>query len=252
MSLNGKPFSNRFVKKALQVTTVPRGTKKDDIQDKQIVNLKKKFRKLNTDMEIKSLDVYFNPRVSDTTGTAFTLLNGIAQGVTAVTRIGNNVRLTSLHLKVNVNTETDNLKASVARLLVFIDKQSNLADPPVLSGGSGAALLDWTVIQNIVCAPYSHKTIYSRYKILIDKVIILNPQTVQNFNVATGTTQLLQQATKHINKKVKLNYTVEYGGTGATVASIASGAVHLCLVTTDVSTESLSISGGCRINFKDI
>lgn len=252
MSLNSKPFSNRFVNRQVYVNSIPRGTKKDDIQDKQIKNLKQKIKRIDSGFDLKKIDVLFPPLLPTATGSTFLLLNPVPEGTTNVTRVGDEYRLTSLHLKCNVNTETDNLKASVMRLLIFVDKQSNGADPPTIGGGSGNALLDVSGVTNIVCAPYNSSMIYERYKILIDKVIIINPQTVQNFNVGTGTTTLLNQATKHMNKKVKMSQKVNCIGTGATIASIGKGSVFAVLVTTDNTTEAATISGGVRIYYKDL
>jgi len=59
------------------------------------------------------------------TTTALTLLNGISQGDTTITRTGGQIRITSVHIKGTVTADPLNLLSDQYRMMVVWDAQAN-------------------------------------------------------------------------------------------------------------------------------
>lgn len=235
---------DRFKKKKL-----PFAPKKIDAdQNKAIANLQKKVKELDQDTEVKWKDTQIDGNVA-TPVTTCILLNGIAQGTTALLRVGDKVQATSIQFRYNFLTDFDNLNANIVRMIIFWDRQPNGATPLF------SDVLDVTTItsaaSNTVYAPYNLKNA-PRFKILYDKMDVLNVQ--QSFTEAAGTvTSAIAVASHPRHGKIPLKRIVNYGlGVAGTIADISANALY-CLFLSDIGAASQPpvIVSGWRFLFKD-
>lgn len=206
----------------------------------------KKVKKILASQELKYFDEYNNnSSVSLTTsGYAFTI-NNFATGNTRITRIGNQISLTSLQLKYTLITAAGLLSGFNTRVLVVYDRNHNNSGNsfdgnPINNAGIG--LLDNTVIPS---APLMPRNIayQKRYKVLYDKNHFIRPEvnTAAASTIPTGLT---------VYKNIKLSGRKSvYDGSGGSVADINVGAVSIFIVP-DVSNVVFA-SVGTRLYFKD-
>lgn len=80
--------------------------------------------------ELKNLDVSSTTLITaaQTTGNLL-LLNGVAQGTTAVTRLGRRITMKSIYIRINNALAATTAGASPLRYLVVYDKQANATAP---------------------------------------------------------------------------------------------------------------------------
>lgn len=220
----------------------PSGTKKDQIQDKQIESVKKKVQKINKIFELKFLDTQAS--ISPATTGTFQLLNGMAQGQTAITRTGNDMYATSIQWRMRVVSDVDAVAAGFCiRHIIFWDSQAN-AVAPVL-----ADLLDLSTITSQVLAPYNRYN-QKRFKIIEDKSFTLNPNMATTTTPATGVVASVFSPRIMSQGKRSLSRGVKYIGTGATIASIASNSLYSVMIS-DANVEVPIVQMGYRYFAKD-
>ena len=156
-----------------------------------------------------------------------TLLNGVAQGATEVTRVGRKITMTKITMNWNVAMPSAALGGGSLRFKVVYDKQTNGAAPSIL----GVFTVD-----NF----YSHNNLANadRYITLFDH--ITDPLCVQgNLNSAGK-----------LSKKLSLE--TVFSGTAGTVASIASGSIYLFVSQSGgITTSSPNFFANIRIRFID-
>lgn len=216
----------------------PKGSKKDQIQDKQIASVKKKLKKLENEAELIHNDVLLN-NVSTTTG-VFTLLNGIAVGDTNVLRTGNDMHATSIQWRLRLVGDVDSISGWYLRHLIIFDSQANGAAPAI------GDVLDVSTITNAVIAPYNRDN-QKRFKILHDKSFVMNPSLA-----TSGTTPITAVASMrqtHSGKR-QLSRIVKYIGTGATIASIGTNSLF-SIILSDANTDAPIFQCGYRYFAKD-
>jgi len=152
-------------------------------------SLNRKIKRIQNDIELKYKDVY-SAATDISTTTALTLLNGISQGDTTITRTGGQIRITSVHIKGTVTADPLNLLSDQYRMMVVWDAQANGAAPTL--SGTVTSILDVTTITDLLIAPYNYSAM-DRFKILMDKRVIINRRVVADTDPATGATQNINQ-----------------------------------------------------------
>lgn len=222
----------------------------DNSQNKAIVNLQKEVKDLKMRPELKYVD---NTNTID--GIALTgellLLNGLELGTDqSSVRIGAQVRMTSVQIRGIITTDPAQLTPVQVRVILFMDKQSNGTNPAVAGNpqsGNNPALLNNTVITNLVNAPYQHENV-KRFKIFSDKVYTFNPQTEAIFT-ATNVTAFAGQS-RYIKKHKKLGINVAYSQNTSTITSINKNALFLLLISNVASNEPDAIIDS-RVYYQD-
>lgn len=219
--------------------------KKDFQQDKQIVNIKKSIRKINSDVELKHADSAIN-NVTALAGT-FYLLNGVAQDTTASTDIvrqGDEIVSTSVQVRGYVEadatiTTTNTGQSRIVRMILFWDGQPNGSAPTL------ANLLDLSVITDATMAPYN-LDYYKRFKVLKDRTYALNA----NFFVSATNQQAIRIPFRF---RKKLSRKVKYSTAGGTITAIQTNSLYLVTIVDDVGNSNVPLtSGGVRYIFKDL
>lgn len=212
-------------------------------------NLAKSIKKINNKMELKQNDVLQSSvAIDDTAGNGvFTLLNGVQTGDTNTTRDGDEIHATSLQFRGIIATSSAAVGISFVRQIVFWDSQPNGTAP------SMATLLDTTVITNANFAPYN-RNYQKRYKILYDRLIMLNPQVELTVGTVappgTNTTASLVQYALPFKKKIQLNRTVKYVGDGNAITDIATNSLYVFQVSNQAANTPVVVAGW-RLYFKD-
>lgn len=170
-------------------------------------------------------------------GGSMQLLNGIAQGSDYNQRIGRRINIRSILIRMFISNGSTPASQPV-RIILFHDAQTNGVDPTAndLLGSASAGGSSTTAVNNL-----SNR---DRFRIMMDKIILL--QT--NGGTTSGTADR-----KYLMKYKKCNLLTTYGGTGATVGAIISGAIYLLAVSqfTLPSTNAPTIITETRIRFLD-
>jgi len=217
----------------------PSGSKKDQVQDKQLVSLNKKVHKINKIFELKHNDTAASITPA-TTGT-FQLLNGMAVGDTDVLRDGNDANATSIQWRMRVVGDVDAIAAGwCIRHIIFWDSQANGAAPAL------ADVLDLTTITTGVLAPYNRNN-QKRFKIIEDKSFVLNPTLATSGTTPITAVLSLRQMS---HGKRSLSRQVKYIGTGATIASIGTNSLYSVMIS-DANTDAPVVQMGYRYFAKD-
>lgn len=222
-------------------------------------NLDRRIKKIEADKEIKNRDSLITSMtlLGDVTAasTNWTLLNdSLDQGTKVPDRIGDEVRITSVSLRIRLSTDVDEVKTTLVRCMVFWDRQAN--GLPFGYNGTDPTLGTFgPLIPSGASYVYNHYNPYlcggrtTRYKMLYDKTFTLQPQ---GFN-SDGTKSY--QVVKLIKKKIKVNKIMKYkrGGDGTgNLDQIMSGALWLVLVADPTSSTTAPLAmTSYRLNYAD-
>lgn len=219
-------------------------TKKDLQQDKQIVNLKKKVKKLNADEEVSFKDTFITSAA--TSAAVLTLLNGMTQGDADSARDKSLANFTSIQLKGFAINDPDSLVSTVYRLMIVWDKAANGAAPTI------AQLLDNSTITDYLVAPYN-KDYFKRFKFVYDKKFVINPLVVGTTTVATGVVAQFQPAVKWFEKRIKSSRQTNYGlGNAGTVADISINSCYFVAISNIAAGATApALDVGIRMYYKD-
>lgn len=214
-------------------------------------SLDKRIKRINREVELKWIDTIATIVGSNTgagVNAAAVLLNGVAQGTSAITRLGDRISLTSLQIRMIFSADVDNLASSQHRFIVVLDKQTNAAAPDI-STNNDTSVLDISVVTLLYNAPYNRRT-SDRYKILYDKRVDFNPLMATNTTPGTGAVTTVASIGHSKKFKKQLQHQARYNGAGATVADIVSGSIF-CFLISDFAQEFGQIQIGARVYFKD-
>lgn len=214
----------------------------------QYNTLNKKIKKIENKIELLHEDSIFATTVGND-GADRLLLNGITQGQTDITRVGNEVTATSLQFRGRFETNSGLIVPTCVRVIIFWDRQANGAIPITLASStpSDMALLDNTITTDPLLMPYNYTTI-DRYRVLYDKVFVMNPQVVAG--TEAGATDAVIAVTKYFKGKIKLNRRIKFDTTGSTVASITTNALWAVFYS-DVVTDEPALDFVARFYYKD-
>lgn len=136
---------------------------------------------------------------------SLTLLNGVAQGTTAGTRLGRRIRMKSILLRWNFSMSTTSAGGSAFRILVVYDAQSN---------GTAPAVTD-VVVLDAITAPMNLGNA-RRFKVLCDELVPC---------IGTAGPQS-QIGTRYI----KGDWPVEFNtGSAGTIGDIQTGSVFMLI-----------------------
>jgi len=151
---------------------------------------------------------------------ALTLINGVAQGTTDSTRVGQRIQMKSLQLRL---TSPSTVNQPV-RVRVIYDKNANAAAPTATD-----------VFEADVQNALNQNGTAGRFITLFDEKCYTD-----NSN-----------DTVSIDKFVKLDLPVQYSGTAATIASISAGSLYLMLNHGGQSWSSQPLASYARVRFTD-
>jgi hypothetical protein len=152
------------------------------------------------------------------------LLNGVTLGNTSITRNGQSIKLSGWEFKLFLTINAANTAPQSARIVVFIDKQSNAAAP--------------TATDVYPATSSSFRTVGSiqRFTILYEKWLVLTPS-----NVSGLIDSLSRELTNH----------VEYNtGNAGTIADIVSNSIYV-MAYSDAGANFPALVTSSRITFID-
>lgn len=159
-----------------------------------------------------------------------------SQGTTVSTRIANSIRIKKLSLRGYVTCNASAVR-DVVRILVVLDNQPNGAAPTV--SGGGGILQSTSAQSNYNLDMVSHGMGPQRYRILLDRVIVLN----QPF--ATTATQ-----TVFFKRSWTLDIPVTYQSNAGTVSDVGSKNIQFIALST-TATNTASLTGEAQMCFID-
>lgn len=207
-------------------------TRKYEVQRKRVptnYQLNRKIKKLQTDEELKYVERYFTRILDDdktTSGQAYQLdlVNGVAVGANATSRVGNQIRATSLHIRysIQVNPAFPTTTPPNCRIVIFWDRQANQALPELYGATNSASLLHTTVAPPIYAQTNVNN--WKRYKLLYDKVHVLEPYDIQSPVVAVRN--------NYFKKKIKLNRIIQYDDSTGDNTAISTNALWVAAFST--------------------
>lgn len=152
------------------------------------------------DITVKSTALV--PAVGSINSPAPVLLNGVAPGTSAVTRVGRRINMKSLLFKYQIQLASTTIGGSPIRVLVVMDSQTNGA----------AATAAGVLLTDEITSPMQLSN-SRRFKVLIDEVIPC---------IGTAGPQAAM-----FTRYVKLNSNTEFNdGTAGTVADIQTGSIY--------------------------
>ena len=174
-------------------------------------------------------------------GGAVTLFSVIAQGVNDGERIGDTITVKEIKYRSLVSSSVAATQGDIFRTLLVYDMQSNGASPTIdkILNLNGSVYV--TADYNTTYIPAKGGSGRPRFKILYDKVF-----TMDHYTATTGNNDMRYNLVHLKNLNLKINYL----GTGATVASIASGAIYEVVVAYNNTNLTASV-GNMSINYID-
>lgn len=153
------------------------------------------------------------------------LLNGVAQGTDATERVGRKVTWESILCRMRLGLNATTPTNSAYRIMLVVDKQANAAVP---------AMSDILQDTAYLTSP-NNMANRARFVTLWDKKGDLT---------TSGDAIIIEEL--FLRKK----FQTVYSGTAATIGSIASGALYLCIFG-DAAANGLAVSGYTRLRFSD-
>lgn len=207
---------------------------------REIRNVKKSIKKIRDEEELKHKDISVGFGATANAGT-FVLLNPLVQGDTTITRTADEVKFTSVQMRISLQSDdvvgSPGTSSNSVRYILFWDRQPNGAAPTV------ATLLDTSVAGNPYFAPYNHDY-QARYKILRDRTVDMSP----NYGALT----IAQNMRRSISFKRRLARITKYAGNAGTIADIQTNSLYILFIAYS-DTDPIAVTGGgnSRVYYKD-
>lgn len=198
--------------------------------------LAKKVKKLQFDEPLnwKDVDIDENPSTSWIVTNLLPDSHGDGTGQFE----GDAINVTSVQMNLRFTSASNSESFNQIRVIVFWDRQPNESFPTM--SGSLDAVLDSLVINYPITAPYNHHTI-SRFKILYDRVINLNPQAQ-----AASVVNTMVPVVRSARFKKKTHRRVMYG----TLPDIPiTNGLFIAMISNTASALP-GVSGGTRVYYK--
>lgn len=180
--------------------------------------------------EKKVVDVAPSSFAADTTGSV-TLLNGVATGTDFNNRIGRKTVLRSLNIIGHLIPQDSAVANTLCRLIVVYDQQPNGAAPAITDVLDTADSRSQLNLNN-----------RDRFKVLVNHMVALSDNAAN---------QVGSPSTSLVSIYRKINMETIFSGTGATAASIASGALFMITVGDNVAGAGYNFSVSTRVRFED-
>lgn len=182
-----------------------------------------------SDAELKVIDTAVATYVFDTTGTV-TLLNGAAVGSDFTDRIGRKSMFKSLLLQGLV-APVSGAVSSLNRIMLVYDTQPN-----------GALAVVTDVLNTANAASMLNLNNRDRFEILWDEYF------ETGFYTAGA---VADRTSRPVRQYQEFDLPTVYGGAGATVASVQTGALLLLTVGTQLAAAGATFVGAVRVRFVD-
>jgi len=180
------------------------------------------------ELEMKTLDTGFT--ADSTTSTNVVPLTSIQQGDSVNTRDGNKIWLKSIAIRCSMSLE-DQAQPVKSRFLIVHDKQPN---------GTSATVTD--VLTTAVVEDYTNTKNFSRFTVLMDKVVVLN----QTNSIANNKQKAFFKKYIKIPEHLALS-TFKDGNT----APPNTGELTLMYFSdTAAGTQDMDVNGSCRLRFQ--
>jgi len=181
--------------------------------------------------ELKFVDTTVNVGVTSAalTWSAGTLLNGLANGSDASTRIGRKITVKSLLVRWTASLAATSAGGSPIRVLVVYDKQANATIP---------AITDILLVDSF----QSQNNLSNRDRFVTISDVITEPMSAgNNFSVS-------DVIYKKLNLEVMFN-----AGSAGTIGDITSGSIY-CFTAQNghITTASGTFVANCRIRYTDV
>ncbi len=187
-------------------------------------------------VETKFFDVILDDGLVDSAGTVTNSLLLIAQGLTAITRIGRRIIVRSLHWHINLTlgNQTDPTKTSdVVRIILYVDRQANGATIAVLDFLESATFLSFRNLSNS-----------KRFRVLMDKSFIMQASAFAGNGTANDSGRVVKQ--HHFN--TRLNLKVEYSAGGGAITELESNNIGVLAISEAGLT---TLTSKIRVRFTD-
>lgn len=223
-------------------------------QTRRIRNIEKKIRKIDNEEEVKWIDTSLDPTIINQTTNGTKLLNGILEGNSSTTRVGQEIQATSLAVKLNVYYAPIVVQQDPQRVRIMIvwDNQPNGGVPTLGGIPSTNSILDTTTITDMTLAPYNRAT-SERFRMVYDNMIFFPPTQLSTSAVSAilGGVGDSKTGLFILNKKFRLSRKIKYNSAGNTIADISTNSLFIYVFTNFLSNTSITTTYGIRFNFKD-
>lgn len=165
------------------------------------------------------------------------LTAGVTQGSTDQTRQGNKIFISKLQLNMRLQHPAGTYHAA-ARVLLFIDTEGyqNAASP------TAADLL----ASSEYIAAFRNLNHTSRFKVLMDKRIVLSPSVATTGDSSEKAMYLLRKTINFKNGLIQ-----QYSGTGGAESDITKNAIYVMVLTNDDTAGAITAKFTSRIRFTD-
>jgi hypothetical protein len=212
------------------------------------MQLNKKIKKLQQDEELKITEAS-QTRLLDLavpTGATLLLMNGMSTGSTNRSRVGNQVRATSISIRYSIDWSSSFplVTPPLIRILIFWDRQTNQTLPELFGQSNAAGLLDTSNVGEIYAQTNMNN--WKRYKLLYDKVHNIIPYSRE---------LVTEMPNAFFKKKIKLNRIVQYDDTSFDISSISSNSLWMYAFSTagaaDLAINKPTLRFAYRFYFKD-
>jgi len=184
--------------------------------------------------ELKVRDVDYASYTADTTGQV-QLLNGIASGADYTERIGRKIRMKSLFVRgICQQGDATGVLINLARMIIVYDKQTNGSAP---------------VISDILKESNSASQLNLENR---DRFVVLADMTNYTGALVTTATQTYTGQQAHVVERyIKLNHEVVFGGTTNNVGDVATGGLFAVFIGNRAAGDASAYLVSFRLRFVD-
>lgn len=241
-----------------KLKTTNRPAKKiDDKQNKALESLDRRLARVEGETEVKYADEYTGSSVVSTGGNfSVPVTPAPRRGTGPNDRVGDEIFLTSWHVKLQVLTNQELVGGTVMRFIFFIDKMNDGAQPPLFTWNGGVlvsprGLLETELITDPTKAFYNQDA-RDRYKIMHDELVVLNPAVHMESAPDGGNWEVTEVARRAWVKEFffpirkKIRYTQDLG-----LITDLIGNVPYFVALSNQTTYPPTIQFSGRIYFKD-
>jgi len=190
--------------------------------------------------ELKTIDA-LEVRINPVTGLAaptFALLNGVATGDDFNSRDGRQIVIKSIYFRADLQPYGNTMSyGDTVRCMIVQDTQPNGV---IFTVGD----LFTATTNTYGSVAMNNLNNRSRFKVLMDKQVSMDP-AIYAASVLTGG----NPSTKTIKKFIKCHIPVQYSGTGATIASIATNSLYLVVFS---DNQLVDFRSSTRVRFVDV
>jgi len=221
----------RFQKRAFPVKVVKKNKTTKSIAELAL----KKVMKVENNFERKYNTNSYNGTVSNTLASLINL-TAITQNDTGAGRDGDSITIKSILIDMLAYGSGNTDDINLVRVIVVRDLQQVASTAPAVG-----SILE---TPGLFTSPYALETNRDRFKILLDKVIDINPTSI-TYN---GATTLVFNPARHLKKYLFPNCKVAFNGTTATsvqknglwlyAMSVGSGVTNVSITTQTTYTDN--------------